>query len=226
MSGSAAASPVPPFGKWRVGVVDDHEAVREGLKVLIDDAGDLMFVGADATVDGLLSLVGEVDVVVLDLRLADGSSPAQNVAVLDERGINTLVYTSGDEPYLVRQAAQAGVLGVLRKDVDKEQFQEAVRTAAAGRQVATMDWAAAVDSDPDFVDLSPRLRQVLELYASGEATQRVAQETGLSPDTVTDYVDRIRRRYRDAGRPAPTKTDLFKRAIEDGWLPIPRRFRR
>lgn len=211
---------------WRIGVVDDHESVVEGLRSIIDEGEDMEFAAGSDTVHGLLQLDTSLDLVVLDLRLGDGSSPTTNVETLRDAGVNTLVYTSGDEAYLVQLAAAAGVLGVLRKSARKKEIHEAVRAAAAGHQVATMDWAAAIDSDPDFVDLSPRLRQVLQLYAAGEPTVRVARETGLSPDTVTDYVDRIRRKYREVGRPAPTKIDLYKRAIEDGWLPIPRRFRR
>ncbi|WP_236581196.1 LuxR C-terminal-related transcriptional regulator, partial [Rhodococcus sp. T7] len=94
--------------------------------------------------------------------------------------------------------------------------------------VATTDWAAAIDGDPNLldVDLSPRQREVLALYASGEKAARVASLTGLAQETVNDYLGRIRQKYAEAGRPAPTKTDLYKRALEDGWLPIPQRRRR
>ncbi|MFJ7624450.1 DNA-binding response regulator, partial [Rhodococcus erythropolis] len=44
-----------------------------------------------------------------------------------------------------------------------------------------------------------------------------------APQTVNDYLQRIRQKYAAAGRPAPTKTDLYKRAVEDGVLPIPER---
>ena len=68
--------------------------------------------------------------------------------------------------------------------------------------------------------------QILEsLYASGEPAARVAQLTGLTADTVNAYLARIRQKYAEAGRPARNKTELFKRALEDGWLPIPRRRR-
>ncbi len=94
-----------------------------------------------------------------------------------------------------------------------------------GRQVASTEWAAAIDGDPelDDVGLSPRQLEVLELYASGEKLDRVARLTGLAPQTVNDYLQRIRQKYAEAGRPAPTKTDLYKRAVEDGWLPMPER---
>jgi DNA-binding NarL/FixJ family response regulator len=91
-----------------------------------------------------------------------------------------------------------------------------------------MEWATAIDSDPNLaaVELSPRQLQILELYAAGEPATRVASITGLSPETVNSYVTRVKRKYAEAGRPAHTKNDLYKRALEDGWLPIPRRFRR
>jgi DNA-binding NarL/FixJ family response regulator len=219
-------APVTARGVVRIGVIDDHESVVEGLRAIIEESDDMTYVAGAETVDQLLQITTDLDLAVLDLRLSDGSSPHANVTRLRDAHIESLVYTSGDEPFLVREAAAAGVLGVIRKSARKAEIQDAIRIAASGHQVATVDWAAAIDSDPGFVDLSPRLREVLELYASGEPTARVAKETGLSPETVSDYVDRIRRKYRDAGRPAPTKTDLYKRAIEDGWLPIPRRFRR
>lgn len=47
--------------------------------------------------------------------------------------------------------------------------------------------------------------------------------TGLSEQTVNDYLGRIRRSTPTAKPPGPTKTDLYKRAVEDGWLPVPER---
>lgn len=128
--------------------------------------------------------------------------------------------------YLIREAATAGTLGVVRKNAREPDLLAAIRVALTGDTVAGVDWASAIDSDHQFVDLSPQQRRVLQLYAAGESQIRVAHELGISSDTVTDYVNRIRDRYRSAGRAAPTKIDLYKRAIEDGWLPIPRRRRR
>ena len=212
--------------QWGIGVVDDHHSLVRGLRAIIDEQPDMELVAAASTVPELLTTSTRIDLAVLDLRLEDGSSPRTNVELLREAEIPTLVYTSGDEPYLVQMAASAGVLGVLRKNVTDDEFVDAVRHAAAGVTVPTIDWAAALDSDPGFVDLSPQHRRGLELYAAGASTTAVAKSMSLSTETVKEYVDRIRTKYMVAGRPAPTKTDLYKRAIEDGWLPIPRRFRR
>ena len=213
----------------RIGVIDDHDSVIEGLRAFFADSRDLHLVVVAHTVGELLAQLAPeppgvaLDLVILDLRLGDGSTPADNIAELAKAGVSTLVYTSGDEPYLVRDAAGAGTLGVVRKNATKTEVCAAVRTAASGSTVVSMDWAAALDSDPQFVDLPTRLREVLELYAAGGSGAHVARVMGLSPDTVNEYIERIRSKYREVHRDAPTKTDLYKRAVEDGWLPMPRR---
>ncbi|WP_330257371.1 response regulator transcription factor [Nocardia sp. NBC_00565] len=223
----------------RIGLVEDHESVAIGLAAMLAPEPDLDLVLTAGTVPELLaaaanspspattgsSLDTRLDLVVLDLRLADGSSPEDNVRALRNRGIEVLVFTGADNAFLVRAAAKAGVLGVVRKSEDVPTVVAAVRRAASGEQVVTTDWAAAIDGDPQLSDvgLSPRQEEVLTLYASGEKASRVARLTGLSEQTVNDYLGRIRQKYADAGRPAPTKTDLYKRAVEDGWLPVPER---
>jgi DNA-binding NarL/FixJ family response regulator len=207
----------------RIGLVEDHESVAMGLRAILADESDLDLVAVAATVDELLAQTRVLDLVVLDLRLGDGSSPRANVEKLHASGMQVLVYTSAENPFLVRSAARAGVLGVVRKSEPAAAIVSAIRRAAGGGQVVTTDWAAAIDGDPQLPDvgLSPRQREVLALYASGEKAGRVARLAGLSEQTVNDYLVRIRNKYADAGRPAPTKTDLYKRALEDGWLPMP-----
>lgn len=217
----------PPQPPLRIGVVEDHESVvLGGLSTLLADQADLLLVASAPTVDELLAITSDLDLAILDLRLRDGSSPTGNVQRLSAAGIGVLVFTGGEDSYLVRLAAAAGVLGVVRKSEPNDVVVQAIRGAAAGDSVITTDWATAVDSDPDLsiVGLSPQQLRVLELYASGgETTNRVARLTGLAAPTVTEYLGgRIRTKYAEAGRPAPTKTELYKRAVEDGHLPIPR----
>ncbi|MGV9825925.1 MULTISPECIES: response regulator [unclassified Gordonia (in: high G+C Gram-positive bacteria)] len=207
----------------RIGVVDDHEQIVRGLRATFDAQPDMHLAAGADTVADLLAVTRDLDLVLLDLRLDDGTAPTENIGSLRAADIPVLLYTSGDERYLIREAAAAGVMGMIRKNARERELLAAIRQALTGNAVAGIDWASAIDSDDDFVELTPQLRRVLELYAAGESTARVGAELHLSPETVSDYVNRIRARYASAGRPAPTKTDLYKRAIEDGWLPVPRR---
>lgn len=206
----------------RIGLIEDHEVVQVGLKALVGTVpGWQLSVVARSVRE--LDLGGDglkLDLVLLDLRLDDGSSPGDNVTALHAAGIPTLAYTAGEDPALLRAAARAGVLGVVRKSDEVSVLVESIRRALAGEAVATTDWAAALDADVAIADaqLSPRERQVLALYASGETAQGVAEAMGLSRDTIINYVGRIRTKYALAGRPASTKVDLHVRAQEDGIL--------
>lgn len=209
----------------RIGHVEDHETMAIGLATVLAADDSLELVAVADTVAGLLARTTDLDLAILDLRLGDGSTPRSNVDALAEHGIDTLVYTCGEDPYLMRAAAKAGVLGILLKSTSATDTLDAIRLAAHGTPVPTQDWAAAIDGDPALreVGLTPRQLDVLALYANGEKAATVARMTGLAEQTVVDYLGRIRKRYAEAGRPAPTKTDLYKRALEDGWLPRPER---
>jgi len=210
-------------GQLRVAHVDDHETVRLGFASLLQDEDDILLVRSATSVDDILSLVPTLDLVVLDIRLSDGSTVARNLAVLREAGARVLAFTAADNPAELRAASRGGVLGIVRKSEARETIIDAVRAAALGGTVATTEWAAALDADPNLssAGLSPKEREVLALYAAGDKSVTVAHRAGLSAGTVAEYVRRIRHKYAVAGRPAHTKVDLYKRAVEDGILPSP-----
>lgn len=207
----------------RLAHVDDHEAVQLGFEMLLAEAPDLELVASARTIDPILDMIGSIDLVILDIRLADGSTVTHNLTELIERGARVLAFTAADNPAEVRAASRAGVLGIVRKSESRETIIEAIRAAATGATVATTEWAAAIDADPllGSAGLSPKEREVLAHYASGDKSVTVAHRAGLSASTVAEYVRRIRYKYALVGRPAHTKVDLYKRAVEDGILPSP-----
>ena len=209
----------------RVALVDDHAIVEVALRAALADIASVEFLGVSETVHDLVTEHPDTEIVVLDLRLADGSSPISNVIALRERGIRVIAYTSGEDPYLVRLVARTEVLGIVRKSAPVEVLLETIRAAVDGEALMSTEWAAAIDADPELSDaqLSPQEESVLALFATGLKTQAVAAALGFGVGDVEDDVRRIRSKYARVGRAAPTKIDLYKRAIEDGFLPIPGR---
>lgn len=209
----------------RIGVVDDHEMMRMGVRIALGALPEVDVVAEASTVDELLATGEPLDLVLLDLSLQDGSLPEDNARRLDALGVPCVAYTSGEDAFLVQSAARGGVLAILDKSSTRDELLQGVLDAVAGRPVFTAGWAAAIDADPvlDAIELSGRQRQVLELFASGEPAKRVASRTGLSQATVNDYLLRIRAKYAAQGREASTKVALYQRALEDGVLPVPRR---
>jgi DNA-binding NarL/FixJ family response regulator len=93
-----------------------------------------------------------------------------------------------------------------------------------GDPVAAVRAAASAGPQPgeQRPKLSDRQRDVLTAYASSnDLLPTVARRLGMDPETVKTHLRRIRAKYADVGRPAPTRRDLYVRAVEDGVLPPP-----
>ncbi|MDQ1529954.1 MAG: two-component system, NarL family, uhpT operon response regulator UhpA [Microbacteriaceae bacterium] len=219
---SITASPETITDVVRVAVVDDHESVRMGLIAACIREG-FQFIAEGATVAELIESLGgrEVDVVVLDLSLGDGSTITQNVKNIQATGAGVLIHSIADRAAGVREALAAGAAGVIPKSAATATVMAAVRTVARGEVLNNLEWASAIDADVEFAkaQLGRRERDVLNLYASGLPLRMVAEQLGIAPSTVREYLDRIRVKYVEVGRPAPTKVDLLRRAVEDGILP-------
>ncbi len=205
-----------------VAVVDDHESVRLGLKAAFSDEGFDVVEVAPTVSDLLDALAGrEVDVVVLDLSLGDGSSVTDNVKRVQAAGAAVLVHSIADRVALVREALAAGAAGVIPKSSATSTVIAAAATVARGEVLNNLEWASAIDADRDFAkaQLGRREREILHLYASGLPLKLAAEQLGIGYSTAREYLDRIRVKYVEVGRPAPTKVDLLRRAVEDGILP-------
>ena len=87
-----------------------------------------------------------------------------------------------------------------------------MHTAARGELYLSVDLAAILASAADTPDLSPRELDALRLYASGLKLSAVAHRMGISPHTAKEYLDRVRAKYAQVGRPARTRTELYAAA--------------
>lgn len=139
----------------------------------------------------------------------------KNIEALLAEGLNVVVYGIACDPYLLRRALSTNISGIVPSRATAVELERVLLNAVSGA------YSSDGDTTPrtGVVSLSPRQQQVLELYAVGEPAKRVATLTGLSPNTVHDYIERIRAKYALAGRPVHVRVDFYRRAVEDGILP-------
>lgn len=213
----------------RIALIDDHESVRLGLEAACQRAGGKQVVFSGNTVTEYLSWrrfsnASPADVVVLDLTLGDGTTVTENVSRLVRDGSSVIIHSVADRPAAVREALAAGAAGVVSKSSSIDDVIAAIRTVARGDQLNNVEWASAVEADREFADaqLSTREREVLRLYAAGLPLKVVADRLGVAYSTAKENITRVRVKYVEVGRPAPTKVDLARRAMEDGILAEPR----
>ncbi|MEY4554037.1 MAG: hypothetical protein RL197_464 [Actinomycetota bacterium] len=203
-------------------IVDDHDAIRFGFKSTCE-AYNFELLAEAPSVSECIEALGDrkPQVAVLDLSLADGSHVTDNVKAFVERDIQVLVYSIGDKAALNRAALLAGAVALVTKSQSMQSLAETIYLAAHGRLVNNLQTTATIDSDIDFkkdAKLSPREIQVLSLYASGLSQKQIAFELNLMTSSVKEYIDRVRTKYANVGRPVTDKTEFLKRAQEDGLL--------
>ena len=211
-----------------VAVVDDDRMLLDGMRSWLAGAPGLRVVATAPTATALVHAVAGApappDVVLLDLMLRDGSDPTDNIRRLLRLGSRVLMISTIPDRCRVIESIRAGAEGYLTKDNDLPTLVAAVEDVAAGRSVHSPElaFACAHDESPDRPRLSPRERQVLLDYASGMTLKSTARRAGITVHTAKDYLDRVKAKYREAGRPAYTKIDLAVRVREDDLDSEPR----
>lgn len=185
----------------RIAVIDNDKLVPAGLRALLADTADIAFVHTATTVGGYLAARAgtAADVVLLDLRLEDGSDPAANVAVLHATGAAVLVISVHGDRRHVRATIRAGASGYLVKNDDGDKLAEAIRTVHTGQLALTAELMTLINDDPP--ELSPQELHVLYLYGTGSTLAATARRLGIAIPTVRSYLDRIRAKWAAADEP-------------------------
>ena len=204
-------------------VIDDHEAIRLGVSAALQNhpGHQVTLVDGAGTVPEFLGHGIQADVVLLDLQLDDGSDPLDNAESLIDAGYKVLVYSIADNVRLLRRALAGGAAGVCRKAEPIAVTIASIEAVAEGQVVISQEILAAIEGDSSYVaaNLGPREREVLALYAAGFEVPEVAGRLTITENSVKEYLKRIRVKYTNVNRPAASKLDLFRRAIEDGIVP-------
>ncbi|HEX6136782.1 MAG TPA: response regulator [Casimicrobiaceae bacterium] len=195
-----------------VAIVDDDEAVRDSLALLLRLHGCDVRAFASGAVFLEWAGTQPVDCVLLDLRMA-GLSGLDVQAALGRRGLDypIIVLTAHGDVSTTRAALKAGAFDFIEKPFDDELLLATIRAAneasAARRARAARDARLAQDLDR----LTPREREVLEHVIAGRHNREIAAALAISPRTVEVYKARIMDKLNVERLP-----DLIRLALEMG----------
>jgi DNA-binding NarL/FixJ family response regulator len=192
-----------------IAVIDNDKLVPAGLRALLADTPDITLVHTATTVADYLTAQasGAADVVLLDLRLEDGTDPAANVAALRETGAAVLVISVHGDRRHIRATIRAGACGYLIKDDDADKLADAIRTVHSGHLALTTELITLINDNPP--ELSPQELQVLYLYGTGSTLAATARRLGIAIPTVRTYLDRIRTKWAATDEPVDDIRDLI-----------------
>jgi len=204
-------------------VVDDHPIWRDAVARDLEDSGFTVVATADGVgTAGRRAAVVKPQVVVMDMRLSDGSGVEATIQVLAvSPASRVLVLSASDERDDVLEAVKAGATGYLVKSASKAELADAVHATGEGRAVFTPGLAGLVlgehrrmakapGADP-AAGLTERETEILRYVAKGLTAKQIAERLTLSHRTVENHVQATFRKLQVANR-----VEAARYAIEHG----------
>ena len=192
-------------------LVDAHPVVLTGMGTWLRRAGIAVVATGGSAEVAWRSPGATADVVVLDPQPVGRGEPAwTDLERLVAAGRRVVVHTVRHDEETVVRCRRLGC-PVVSKTNGETALVAAVLAAAGTRPCPPADGRPR---------LTARERDVLLAWIRCESKRTVAMLCHLSPRTVEGYIDRIRLRYAEVGRPAPTKASLVARALQDGLIAL------
>ena len=188
----------------RVMLVDDHEVVRNGLRAMLEASGEMRVV---AEAGGVAEAIAEADraqpeVVVMDVRLADGSGIEATREIRARRPqTQVLMLTSFADDEALFASIMAGASGYVLKQIRGGDLERAIRSVAQGQSLLDPAVTAAVLErlrtgkhmlrDEKLARLSAQEERILAMVAEGDTNREIGIRLKLAEKTVKNYVSTI-----------------------------------
>lgn len=197
MTAQAKTTPI------KVVLVDDSALVRQGIKAVLAAQAPqppVTVIGEASNVAEAITTVTRLkpDVVLLDIRLPDGSGfDACKEILKHQPETRILVLTSFTNDSFIYDAITSGAQGYLMKEIDPQGLVQAIHDIAAGKSILSPDVMAGVmrvvrgggpNEDRSLASLSAQERRVLALVAEGKTNKEIGVDLGLSDNTVKNYL--------------------------------------
>ncbi len=202
--------------KIRVLIADDQRLMREGLRIILEDAPDIEVIGEaeNGLIATQIAEKRQPDVILMDIRMPvlDGIEATERIRKQATQGPpRILLLTTFDTPELVVEGMRAGAAGYLLKDCSAEELCTAVRAVARGQvllqassaaqllaglhaqksQASVASRDASLSPEAEKLGLTARELEVVRLIAQGHSNTEIAEELFVSDATIKTHINHI-----------------------------------
>jgi DNA-binding NarL/FixJ family response regulator len=185
-------------------LVDDHEVVRDGIRSMLESEDDIIVTTEAGTVQDAIDEADRTkpDVVVMDVRLADGSGIEATREIRAKRPeTRVLMLTSFADDEALFSSIMAGASGYVLKQVRSGDLVRAIRAVGAGESLLDPSVTTAVldrlrkgkhlMKDERLARLTAQEERILTLISEGKTNREVGDELHLAEKTIKNYVSSI-----------------------------------
>jgi DNA-binding NarL/FixJ family response regulator len=181
-------------GQVRCMVVDDHAAVREGVKMILSRDREISVIGESGSGDAAIEMAAKrrPDVIVMDVRMdgMDGFEATRRIMAAQPE-VAVILYTAHGERGLLAEGLDCGARGYVLKDAPPDDIVRAVKRVAEGGAYVDPTLASELvtpRATERLPALSPREREILSMLANGMSNPDIAGKLFISPETVRTHV--------------------------------------
>jgi DNA-binding NarL/FixJ family response regulator len=198
-------------------IVDDHEVVREGLRLSLSRAPHIRVVGEAGDGQTAIDLAERrrPNVVIMDVRMP-GMDGLEATKALAEKlpDVAVLIFTAFSERSLLSRGLESGAKGYILKEAPHETLVRAIEKVAGGESFIDPALMPAFLTGKDREEmLTAREREILQLLADGMSNADVAQRLFISQETVKSHVRHILAKLE-----ADTRTHAVAIALRDAII--------
>ena len=201
----------------KVLIADDHPLMRQGLATLLDAAPGLQIVGDAKNGADAVEKANELkpDVIVMDLSMPvmDGVEATRHIREANP-GTKVLILTTYGTSADIAHAIDAGASGALVKDAEYDRLVSAIRTIAEGDTAFSPEIETMLKKEPHPPTLTERQRQILEHAINGLSADEISRRLNLSPFTVNEHIDAVKRKLGAANRSEAIAIALRKHLLK------------
>lgn len=207
----------PTAAATRVMIVDDHEALRQGIRGRLEQELDMRIVGELCSGDELFAALEQQpapDVLLLDLQMGTFQA-AEAIPTIRRHwpDVKILIVTAHDDRARFRPVVEAGIDGYMLKDEELRTFPRAIREVVRGGQYYSQKMVGFLLGEKGAPEPTAREREALALVAQSLTSVEIGQRLGLSRRTVDTYIQRVR-----AKLGADTRGAAAAKAVELGYI--------
>lgn len=199
-----ASAPITTRPPLRVMLVDDHEIVRRGIRAVLEAYDDVRVVAEAASASQAVdvALQSRPDLIVMDIRLAEGSGIEATREIRTHiHNIQVLMLTSFADDEALVASIMAGAAGYVLKQVKGDDLVEAIRAVAAGQSLLDPAITRSVldrlrksqhlERDEKLARLTHQEERVLELVTDGKTNRQIGDQLHLTERTVKNYLSSV-----------------------------------
>lgn len=217
--------------KIKVGLVEDHQLVRDGIRSLIEGADNIEVVVEACSARGMLELLktSDPDILLVDISLPEISGiDLARIITSEYPKIRVIMLSMHTGQEFIFNSLKNGAKGYLHKSISRDELIEAIKEVYNGNEYFSKEVSSIIlknylrqIKDPESADnnseqkLTPRESEILQMVAQGYSNQLIADKLYISVRTVESHKNHIMQKLE-----LTTTVDLVKYALKNKLIDL------